>query len=89
MDALDTCVVNLSVDSFCISCLKKNYNFNGPDVVVLSGYEDSRAAVAKYSSTPGKELTAKVTIITSATFISLSIMSSNMSASTSKSPQYS
>lgn len=26
------------------------------------GYEDSRAAVAKYSSTPGKELTAKVLI---------------------------
>lgn len=46
-------------------------------MVVLSGYEDSRAAVAKYSSTPGKELTAKVTIITKATSISLSIMSTN------------
>lgn len=44
---------------------------------VLSGYEDSREAVAKYSSTPGKELTAKVTIITTAPSISLSIMPTN------------
>lgn len=58
-------------------------------MVVLSGYEDSRAAVAKYSSTPGKELTAKVTIITTTTSISLSIMSTNKYTSTSKSPQYS